>query len=261
MEEALKELYTNFPVFINKLEFQKLFAIASIGNYELIQDIVNYDPKNFSFSEISPEDMTKKLLEIHTGKYKKFKREIFLNKYFGIPQKDINYIKLFLNSINQADNLSNEFNSKYGYVLQLLNKIFHSGDEDIIKISQTMNTEKKDKYKKIIYECEKEGNDLLRAQFVKDIRTRSRQIVETAEHKTIITNEGKEIDVYELSGQPFTMLVHIISHNKGSEHDHLVNNLINNPQNWEEISSANNYISASLITDKYMSTYGNPKDI
>lgn len=259
-DEVLKKIYNRSGILSNELEFQKLFAIASVGNYELIQDIVNFEPNQFSFSQISKEDMSKKLLESNIPKYQNIKREIFLYKYFGIPRQDIYYIKLFLNSINQANNLSSDFTSKYEEVLQLLNQVFVSNEENLIKASQTMDVDKKEQYKKIIYDCEKEGNNLLRAQFIADVKERSQQIMETAEHKTITTNEGKEIDVYELTGQPFTMLVHAITHNYTSSNDHLVDDLINAPENWNNIESGNNYISTSLISNQFMTTYHNPRD-
>ena len=106
-------------VFSNKNVSEKILKIASLNNYELIQDIVNYDKFDFDdyFEHMSENDMSKNLLETNIdGNY--IKSEIFLNKYFGIERKDVNNIKLFLDAINDAikkgNNISDEFREKYG---------------------------------------------------------------------------------------------------------------------------------------------------
>lgn len=254
-DETLKKLYTRHK-FSDKTEFKKIFEITSIGNYELIQDIVNYDTYDFSFKNISSDDMQKQLLETNINYYNK--NEVFLNKYFGIERKDVHYIKLFLNAINKANNLPDEFKEKYGSILQLINQILISNDEELIRISKTMNLDKKDEYKELIKTCEKDGNDVLKNHFVDDLKIKNQQIVDTAEHKLIKTNDGNTINVYELSGQPFTMLVHAVVDNRMSVNNSYVNQIVNNPENWDKIDGGNNHISTSLISDKYMVTYGIP---
>ena len=253
--ETLKKLYA-CNKFLNEAEFKKIFEITSRGNYELIQDIVNYDTYDFNFENISSNDMQKQLLETNINHYNK--NEVFLNKYFGIERKDVHYIKLFLNAINKANNLPDEFKNKYGNILQLLNQILISTDEELIKISKTVNLDKKEGYKKLIETCEKEGNEVLKNQFVDDLKIKNQQIVSTAEHKKIITNDGKTINVYELSGQPFTMLVHAVVDNRMSINNSYVSQIVNNPKEWDKINGGNNHISTSLISDKYMVTYGIP---
>lgn len=254
-DETLKKLYARHK-FSDETEFKKIFEIVSFGNYELIQDIVNYDTYDFNFRNISSDDMQKQLLETNINYYNK--NEVFLNKYFGIERKDVHYIKLFLNAINKANNLPDEFKDKYGSILQLINQIVISTDEELIKISKTMDLDKKDEYKKLIEACEKDGNEVLKNHFVDALKIKNQQIVSTAEHKEIITNDGKTINVYELSGQPFTMLVHAVVDNRMSVNNSYVSQIVNNPEEWDKINGGNNHISTSLISDKYMVTYGIP---
>ena len=254
-DETLKKLY-NRNEFSDGTEFKKIIEIVSFENYELIQDIVNYDTYDFSFRNIPSSDMQKQLLETNINYYNK--NEVFLNKYFGIERKDVRYIKLFLNAISKANDLPEEFKEKYGSILQLINQILISNDEELINISKTMNLDKKDEYKKLIEFCEKDGNEVLKKHFVNDLKIKNQQIVSTAEHKEITTNDGKTINVYELSGQPFTMLVHAVVDNRMSVNNSYVSQIVNNPENWDKIDGGNNHISTSLISDKYMVTYGIP---
>ena len=254
-DETLKKLYARHK-FSDETEFKKLFEIASFENYELIQDIVNYDTYDFNFKNISSDDMQKQLLETNINYYNK--NEVFLNKYFGIERKDVHYIKLFLNAINKANNLPDEFKDKYSSILQLINQILISTDEELIKISKTMDIDKKEEYKKLIKACENDGNEVLKNHFVNDLKIKNQQIVSTAQHKEITTHDGKTINVYELSGQPFTMLVHAVVDNRMSVNNSYVSQIVNNPEDWDKINGGNNHISTSLISDKYMVTYGIP---
>lgn len=249
-DETLKKLYAR-DKFSDKTEAKKIFEIASFGNYELIQDIINYDIYNFNFKNIPTSDMQKQLLEINCYN----KNKVFLNKYFGIAEEDVHYIKLFLNAISKVNSLPDDFKEKYSSILQLINQILVSNDEKLIAISKTMNLDKKDEYKKLIESCEIDGNEILKNHFVNDLKIKNQQIVSTAEHKEITTKDGKNINVYELSGQPFTMLVHVIVNYKMSVNNSFVSQIINNPENWNKINGGNNHISTSLISDKYMVTY------
>ncbi len=254
-DETLKKLYARHK-FSDATEFKKIFEIVSFENYELIQDIVNYDTYDFNFRNISSSDMKKQLLETNINYYNK--NEVFLNKYFGIERKDVHYIKLFLNAISKVNDLSEEFKKKYGSILQLINQILIFSDEELINISKTMNFDKKDEYKKLIESCEKDGNEVLKNHFVNDLKIKNQQIVSTAGHKEIITKDGNTINVYELSGQPFTMLVHAVVDNRMSVNNLYVSQIVSNPENWDKINGGNNHISTSLISDKYMVTYGIP---
>lgn len=252
-DETLNKLYKKCE-FIKKNEFKKIFEISSLGNYELIKDIVNFDSYDFSFKSVNKDDMQKQLLETEIHQYNK--KEVFLNKYFNVARGDAYYIKLFLDSLSKVNDLPEEFKEKYGCIIELLNKILNSTDEELINISKTINLDKRNEYKKLIESCEKDGNDVLRNYFVNDLKIKNQQIVSTAEHKVIITKDGNTINVYELSGQPFTMLVHAVFNNTMSIYNSYVSQIVKNPENWNKIGDGNNYISTSLISDKYMVTYG-----
>lgn len=252
-DETLKKLYARHK-FSDEAEFKKLFEVVSFGNYELIQDIVNYDIYDFSFRNISSDDMKKQLLETNINYYNK--NEVFLNKYFGIERKDVHYIKLFLNAISKVNDLPEEFKEKYGSILQLINQILISSDEELINLSKTMDLEKEEEYKKLIESCEKDGNEVLKKCFVNDLKIKNQQIINTAQHKEIMTKDGNTINVYELSGQPFTMLVHAVVDNRASINNSYVSQIVDNPENWNKINGGNNHISTSLISDKFIVTYG-----
>ena len=56
------------------------------------------------------------------------------------------------------------------------------------------------------------------------------------------------------------MLVHAITNNNMSSNNQFVSEIITDPRKWNEIDGGNNYISSSLISDKYMVTYGIPNN-
>lgn len=255
-QDVLKKLYFR-SCFSDKNEYEKIFQITSCDNFELIQDIVNYDTYGFRFKSIKDEDTNKKLLESNIGSYNK--NEVLLNKFFGIDQNDNHYIKLFLSSINKVA-LPNYFKEKYGTLLNLLNQIYSGTDDEIIEISHKLSTDKRDEYKKLVYDCEKDGNEIIKQQFSKDLEEKNKEILNVATHNILTTQSDKNIDIYELNGQPFTMLVHAITDNRMSSNNGFVSQLIENPAMWNEIMSGNKHISTSLISDRYMITYGTPNN-
>ena len=253
-DNTLNALYKR-SIFRYKEEFSKLFQITELGNYELIQDIVNYDPYNFSFSKISKEQIQKELIETDIFD----KREILVNKYFGIKRKDIPYIQLFLTAINQAD-LPKDFEETYKDMLQLLNKAFSASDEEILEMKKSLTKENKEAYKKLIASCEQEGNEVLKEKFVTDLQKKNQEIKDNAIH-IVSTHRGIfDYDIYELVGQPFTMLVHAITNNRSSCHNSFVEEIINDPSKWKQINNGNVFLSTSLISDQSMATYGQPND-
>lgn len=252
--DVLSKLYYRH-CFSDKNAFSNIFKICHCGNYELIQDIVNYDTYNFSFENIPDDEIKKDLLNTNIGYYNK--NEILLNKYFGIERKDNYYIKLFLSSINKVQ-LSDEFKEKYQTIIDMLNHIYKASDEEILTISKKMSKNKKEDYKKLIYECEEDGNELIKNEFSIGLKKKYTEMLSTLTNRPLLTNSGKTIDTYELTGEPFTMLVHSISDNIMSENNNYVERIISKPENWNNIKGGNNYLSTSLISDKYMVTYGIP---
>lgn len=248
--DTLKTLYERDS--FGKNENLKIFEIADSGNYELIKDIVNYNKNNPNFSFVSSDDVKKSIFEIDTKVAGIDKKKLFLTKYF---EANPDYIKLFIDSINKANELPDEFVKKYGNLLDLINRVNESSNEEIINISKTFDLNKKDEYKKLLEDCERDGNEVLQKIFVKELKVKNDQIINSTEHKKIATKNGDFVDVYELTGQPFTMLIHNITNNNLSIHDKYVDQILSNPKEWNNIEDGNNYISTSLISDKLMNIY------
>ena len=248
--ETLSELYRKSS-FLYSQEFEKIFQICSYGNYDLIKDLVSYD-RDVWFRNVSLEDMSKSLIEASIGNYNK--SELVLNKYFGIERKDMNYLPLFLETINKTQ-LSFEFKEKYETILELLNKLYTASDEEIISIAQALDKDSVRNYEKLIFEMERDGNELVKQQFSKNLLEKTSQIENVAKH-SVVNSNGKNIDVYELNGQPFTMLVHNVISNSMSSNNDIAEKILENPRLFNEINGGNNFISTSLISDKAMITYG-----
>lgn len=248
--ETLSELYKRAS-FLDSQEFGKIFQIYSYENYELIKDFVRYD-KDGRFRVISQEEMNKSLVESSIGNYNK--TELVLNKYFGVERKDMNYLPLFLETINKTQ-LSFEFKEKYETVLELLNKLYTASEEEIISIATSLDKDRTRDYSKLLLEMERDGNELVKQQFSKDLLDKTNKIENIAKH-SVINSNGKNIDVYELNGQPFTMLVHSVISNPVSYNNDIAKKILENPKLWNEIKNGNNFISTSLISDKAMVTYG-----
>ncbi len=248
--ETLSELYRKSS-FLYSQEFEKIFQICSYGNYDLIKDLVSYD-RYVWFRNVSLEDMSKSLIEASIGNYNK--SELVLNKYFGIERKDMNYLPLFLETINKTQ-LSFEFKEKYETILELLNKLYTASDEEIISIAQALDKDSVRNYEKLIFEMERDGNELVKQQFSKNLLEKTSQIENVAKH-SVVNSNGKNIDVYELNGHPFTMLVHNVISNSMSSNNDIAEKILENPRLFNEINGGNNFISTSLISDKAMITYG-----
>lgn len=258
--DVLETLY-GWNCFSNEKEFKKIFEIYEAGNLELIKDIVNFHKKRekFYIGNIPDEDTKKDLLETNINEGYFTKNELLLNKYFGIEWSDNHYIKLFLSAINKTP-LTDEFKKKYGTILDLLNQVYNASDKEIIAISKKLNKDKKEEYKKFIYDCEKDGNELIKIQFCKDLKERNIQQLNNIPYNPIKTNSENSINIYKLTGQPFTMLVHGITDNDMSSNNAFVKEIINNPESWNSITEGNNFISTSLITNQHMVTYGIPNN-
>ena len=61
-----------------------------------------------------------------------------------------------------------------------------------------------------------------------DLKVKYQEITKVVECKKRKTSDGSTVDVYELTGQPFTMLVHAITNNYMSEHNSYIKKIINN---------------------------------
>ena len=253
-DKTLHALYAHNS-FSDSKEYVKIFQIADMGNYELINDLVSFDSDAPRFQSLSESDISKSLLELNIYN----KKEVLIHKYLGIERNDIYYIKLFIDAIGKVTKLPEEFQNKYSSILALLTKILRATDEQIIALSKSLNVDNKEKFKKLIYEMETAGNEIIKSDFVSDLKERNTHMLRNIKPRFINRN-GKDIPVYEFNGEPFVMLVHSITNNNLSSNNALVSKLIDNPELWDKIPGRNNHISTSLISNDCMTVYGIPRD-
>jgi len=256
--DNLKKLYARRK-FREKQEFDAIFKMAEEGNYQLIEDIINFDYLNINFSRY--QNVKGSFIEVDTDYSKK---DIFLNNYLGISSNDLGYVRIFLESINLVEELPLDFQNKYGELQQLLNSVSSMTDEELIQLSKNFSSKKRDEYGKLIKSFEKDGNQVLRNQFSVDLKSKNNKILANVPHTlrqfNTSSNEKVDINVFELTGEPFTMLVHAITDNRMSVHNNYVKEIVGDPSKWENIQSGNNHISTSLISNEYMTTYGTSKN-
>ena len=247
-DDNLNILY-RFNVFVWEKDYENLFGMYECGNIDLIIDTINYNKNESTFNRFQKEELGKSLIEA-----KNFdKVTVIFSKYFGIEWNEINYINLFLKSIAMA-NLTEEYKNKYEEILILLNKIFNSSKEELIELSKSIDLNNKDKYRKLIRDCERDGNALLRNLFLSTLKKKNDDVLQQARRETILWND-KNIPVYNLEGQNFTMLVHCIGNNNMSSNNDVAMRLLKEPSSWESTLGRNNFISTSLISERHMDTY------
>lgn len=241
---------------ISKME--GIFKIAEENNYELIYDIVDSHVLNtddYVFPDkINDTDLKKSYIELLDDK----KIKNFLLRKYMIPTlksfEDKTYQNL-LNSILSINDLPKNFTDKYSSILNLYQKIMNSSNEELIEIFKEKKLGKdRNEYNKQLESnfslFMKDANEILKKEVVNDLKTRSNQIIQNSKKTNIISKTGKNIDVYELTGEPFTMLVHAMS--KG---DHIGKQIINNPEKWITYNqNENQNLSTSLISDKHLET-------
>ena len=241
---------------ISKME--GIFKIAEENNYELIYDIVDSHVLNtddYVFPDkINDTDLKKSYIELLDDE----KIKNFLLRKYMIPTlksfEDKTYQNL-LNSILSINDLPKNFTDKYSSILNLYQKIMNSTNEELIEIFKEKKLGKdRNEYNKQLESnfslFMKDANEILKKEVVNDLKTRSNQIIQNSKKTNIISKTGKNIDVYELTGEPFTMLVHAMS--KG---DHIGKQIINNPEKWITYNqNENQNLSTSLISDKHLET-------
>ena len=250
-DDTLAILYQK-KFFSKKDEYNtKLFKMVDVNNYELIKDIISYNIEYFK--NVNDNEIAKDSLSV----FKFERKEFFLFKYCGITKEEFNFIHLFLNSINQIE-YPKEFTEKYASVLGLLNKVFNGNDDELLVLGQTMDSNKKEYYKKLIYECEEDGDILIQQHFSKELDQKQKKLIGKHVPKTKETASGYQIDYYELTGEPFTMLIHCIVDNNLSNNNNLGKEIVKDPSLWSKQNNGNEHISMSLISDKYVANYGNP---
>ena len=252
--DILNKIY-EYKMFEDEIQFNKIFKIAECGNYELIRDVIdlkNNTGSTLNFKDIPEQNIEKNIFEAQNSFSK---RDVFLLKYLGLNHTEVGYIKLFIDAIIRLK-WPDEYKNKYDEIIRLINTVLKSPDAKILELSKKIDVNNKDKYLKLIKACEAEGNILIRNDFSSTLKEKYNQINNSARHRTETTDSGKKIDVFELEGQPFTMLVHVIGNNKLSENNDYGQKIIDNPYYWENSSGGNQHISTSLISEQHIVTYG-----
>lgn len=249
-KDAFKNIFNGLNTYLPWADI--ISKIKENKNYELIEDILNigglYTEK---LREISEEDLKKNIFDIFPEKQTK---EIFLNKYFDIDLISIPKLEKFYDAIKKEE-FTKEFIEEYGTTMNMLTLIFEGDAASLKEYSKMMDKSKKLEYKKMIEECEIEGNKIIKNHFSNDVNEKYKKMKKTVKHEIIKTESGKDIDVYELSGEEFTMLVHRVIENRMSENNEISKEIRTNPEKFMT-SNANDFISCSLISDICMATYG-----
>lgn len=260
--EYLEKMYKSGMFVDDKFSIQKMegiFKIAEENNYELIYDIVDSHVLKtddyVSPEKINDTDLEKSYIELLDDE----KIKNFLLRKYMIPTlksfKDKTYQNL-LNSILSINDLPKNFTDKYSSILNLYQTIMNSSNEELIEIFKEKKLGKdRNEYNKQLESnfslFMKDANEILKKEVVNDLKKRSNQIIQNSKKTNIISKTGKNIDVYELTGEPFTMLVHAMSND-----DHIGKQIINNPEKWITYNqNENQNLSTSLISDKHVTTF------
>lgn len=277
--ECLEKMYklNIFNDKSNQRERDTIFKIANKNNYELIYDIMGaftfYETYNDVYGDvfyknISDDDLKKSYIELLEDKNIKG----FILKKYMIPKlnndNDKEYQNL-LNSILSINDLPKDFTDKYDSILSLSRRIMNSSNEELIEIFKGKNLGKdRNEYNKQLETnfslFMKDANEILKKEVVTDLKTRSNQIIQNSKKTNIISEAGKNIDVYELTGEPFTMLAHCISENGGVGpfNKKVGAMIIENPEQWITYNrNQNANLSTSLVSNKSLNfAFKNAKD-
>lgn len=247
-KNLLGELYTSF---LDEDSIKKIYKIVLAGNVELIQDILDWSHslKDIDIKKINQNDINKSFVEVSSNK-----KKAFLSKYLGIDNEGYGHIERAISSFSNLHKVPDNFKEKYMNIINLINKILNSTDEEIIKVSKNIDVNKKNQYKNLVDSFEKDVYVLYKKQFSDDLKDRNQQMINSVSSKKIINEKGN-VDVYELNGVPFTMLVHAVADNSWAEHNNIGKKIFEDPSYWNANINASNFISTSLISDKYMKIY------
>ena len=247
-KNLLGELYTSN---LNEDSIKKIYKIVLVGNVELIQDILDWSHSliDNDIKKINQNDINKSFVEVSSNK-----KSAFLSKYLGIDNKKYEYIKSVINSFSNLHKVPENFKEKYMNIINLINKILNSTDEEIIKVSKNIDVNKKDQYKNLVDSFEKDVYALYKKKFSDDLKYRNRQMINSVPSKKIINEKGN-VDVYELNGVPFTMLIHTVADNPDAENNNIGKKIFEDPSYWNANINASNFISTSLISNKLIKGY------
>lgn len=209
-KECLNKMYEK-DIFRDKSKSEKVFGIFSKENYELLYDLFD-DRCIIDFSEITENNYNKNFLEINKDANVK---DYYMKKYM-FPTSYSKEHMIFIEKLMKLKSIPDDFQNKYGNIIEQYKEIINLSNDELIELSKQQNIGKdreeyinniKEKFSNMI----EEGNSLLKKQIVNDLKERSNQIVNNSKKTSVISSSGKNLDVYELTGEPFTMMIHAIS--------------------------------------------------
>ena len=256
--EVYKWILSQSTAYTSK-EIDKILKIYEIGNYELISDICKYGRDIFYL--LKEEDFNKSIYELSVDdnyKYYLKIKKIFLDKEYGISENDANNYYTLISRIDSSNNkyeLLKKYSNEYTFY-KLINSEYKLIKENINRYTK----EEIEQFKRNYNEIEAYLSSLERITFVelikkefnnfnKDIKSNP-LLDENGE--PILDNNGKEIDVYNLEGQPYMMMAHCIPTKKedGWNNAKIGNKLQENPNIWDEETGGNNVICSSIISNE-----------
>lgn len=235
----------------------EVVKIYEAGNYELINDMIDYGGLNFIDVKDDTNEDIYFFAKKGSGFYYKSCKMIFLNKEMNISEEQywkIDDIKGRIeNSICKYE-LLNRFKEEYNF----FNYIITSKYEELKKFSSKYSIEQINEIISSLTTIDKYISSIERITFTELIKNSfnqlnknniSNHILLSDNKEPILSNSGKEIKVFELNGEPFTMMVHSITQKRedGVNNGNIGNKLRDNPEIWDNEENGNPMISTSII--------------
>ena len=262
------KLYKN-----SKYDISTMFKIYDIGNYELVKDIIKSN--NSHFSDVGNDidkniyDIYNKILINQKGVYDiKF---IYLNKKLNISLEDEWELSQLINDINEL-NITDEFKNKYRFIIDYFNIVYNSFDK-LNELDSKFDEEKieyiKNNLTSFMNECHLLKREVLSLDIKKRFLNFNKELKSVSllddNKKPFLSNNGNQIKVFELNGEPFTMLIHCIAkkeYKEGTNNANIGEKLLDNPSIWNTEEKGNNMICTSLINNYKMNNFsGGDTDI
>lgn len=261
MQNVGPEAYKQIIYMINSGKYDDIdtmFKIYDTGNYELIKDIIKYKQSDF---KIAKNNEDKSIYEIVS---KFTMNSIYIQKTFNMSYDNACKLRDLLTNINKLE-LPPEFKEKYQMIIDYLNCSYFGSLDDLKQINNKFNQEQLEFIKKEITAFVRESYLVQRQVFSSDLKDRfdsfnnglnSKPLLDENK-QPIVDNKGKGISVYELEGQPFTMMIHCVT-NKGEKNGNglIAKQLLGNPTVWNTQEDGNKYVNCSIISNSNMSNFG-----
>ena len=235
----------------------EVVKIYEAGNYKLINDMIDYGGLNF----IDVKDDTDKDIYFFAEKgsslYYKSCEKIFLSKEMNISEEQYWDIYSIRGRIERSI-CKYEILKKYKKEYEFFNYIITSEYEKLKEFSSKYANDQINEIINNLTTINKFISSIERITFTELIKNSFNQlnknnisshILLNNNKESILSNTGKEIKVFELNGEPFTMMVHSITQKKedGVNNGKIGNKLRDNPEIWDNEENGNPMISSSII--------------